>query len=95
MQQYTGQINYPSGIITPGSPYSTVIAQSQGYNYTYSVSEQATDKLLFYGTVSRAYVPGGVNVIGEGLGLPEYTPTYGPEVVLNKELGREIRLLGW
>ena len=87
VQQYTGQINYPSGVITPGSPFSTVVAQSQGYNYTYSISEQATDKLLFYATVSRAYVPGGVNVIGEGLDLPDYTPTYGPEVVLNKELG--------
>ena len=26
--------NYPSGAFTPGSPLSTVISRSQGYNYT-------------------------------------------------------------
>ena len=43
---------------------------------------------MFYGSISRAYVPGGVNTFSAvAASLPEYTSTYGSEVVLDHELG--------
>ena len=43
---------------------------------------------MVYGAVSRAYVPGGVNALGQAAeGLPNFTPTYAPETVLEYEFG--------
>lgn len=84
----TPVINYPSGVFTPGPPPSTLTSQSAGYNFTFSVAEQVTDKLMIYGTVSHAYVPGGVNQLGQAAAsLPDFTPTYAPETVLEEEIG--------
>ncbi len=88
VQTFPQNILYPSGVNVPGAPLSTVISQSSGYNYTAEVSEQATDKLLFYASISRAYVPGGVNPEASStLDLPDFTPTFGPEIVLDREIG--------
>jgi iron complex outermembrane recepter protein len=81
-------INYPSGIYTPGSPASTTSTKSSGYNYTFSAAEQFNSDIMGYVTVSRAYVPGGVNALGQSAQtLPNFTPTYAPETVLEEEIG--------
>lgn len=81
-------INYVTGIYSPGSPPSTTTSASSGYNFTFSVAEQWNDDLMTYATVSRAYVPGGVNSQGQGgVGLPGYTPTWAAEDVLDEEVG--------
>jgi len=81
-------INYPSGVYTPGGPASTTSTKSEGYNFTASAAEQFTNNLMSYVTVSRAYVPGGVNALGQSAqSLPNFTPTYQPETVLEEEFG--------
>ena len=58
---------------------------------------------MIYVTLSRAYVPGGVNLYDPsqagGAVLPSFAPTYGPETVLAREIGakwdfRAGRLVG-
>lgn len=81
-------INYPSGVFTPGAPATTLASKSSGYNFTASAQEQVNDDLMVYVTVSRAYVPGGVNQLGQAAtALPNYTSTYAPETVLEEEVG--------
>jgi iron complex outermembrane receptor protein len=81
-------INYPSGVYTPGGPASTTETKSSGYNFTVSAAEQFTNNLMAYVTVARAYVPGGVNALGQAAqSLPNFTPTYAPETVLEEEIG--------
>jgi iron complex outermembrane receptor protein len=81
-------INNPSGVFTPGAVPTTTGIKSHGYNYTASVAEQFTDRIMVYGTISRAYVPGGVNALGQAAtSLPNFTPTYGAETVVEKEIG--------
>jgi iron complex outermembrane receptor protein len=83
-----------TGAYTPGAS-SQSSTTSNGYNYTFSVSEQITPNWLIYGTIARAYVPGGVNTIAQsGSGLPNYTPTYAPEIVLDKEIGSKLTIRG-
>jgi len=87
---FTPVTNFPSGVLTPGA---LVVAKSasSGYNYTFAVDEQVTDKLLIYATTRKAYVPGGVNTVlginGGNNNLPNYSPTYQPELVKDYEIG--------
>jgi len=76
-----------TGVFSPDAALAVSKASSQGANYTASLTEQATDELMAYLTVSRAYVPGGVNGQFGNLNLPNYTPTYAPESLLTEELG--------
>ncbi len=90
-------ISNPSGVYSPGPTPTTTGIKSRGYNYTFSAQEQLTDQIMAYGTVSRAYVPGGVNALGQAAAsLPSFTPTYGAETVLEQELGvkTEFRFAG-
>jgi len=82
-----------TGVFSPAASLSVSKASSQGMNYTASLSEQVTDDLMAYLTVSRAYVPGGVNGQFGNLNLPNYTPTYAPESLLAEELGVKWDLL--
>lgn len=77
-----------TGIFSPGPTPSTTGIKSHGYNYTFSASEQFTDHFMVYATASRAYVPGGVNALGQAAtSLPNFTPTYGAETVKEQEVG--------
>jgi iron complex outermembrane receptor protein len=90
-------INNPSGVFTPGATPTTTGIKSRGYNYTFSIAEQINDKLMVYATASRAYVPGGVNALGQAAAsLPNFTPTYGAETVKEQEIGfkAEFELAG-
>lgn len=81
-------INYATGHYSPGVVASPFYQSSQGYNYTASLTEQVNKRLMFYAMVARAYVPGGVNALGQAAqSLPNFTPTYGPETVLDEEVG--------
>lgn len=73
--------------LVPGAASSTKTSSS-GYNYTIQITEQINPDWMVYGSVNRAYVPGGVNLLGQTAAtLPNYSPTYDPETVLNLELG--------
>jgi iron complex outermembrane recepter protein len=81
-------LNLGTGAYGPGATPATTTTSSSGYNYTFSASEQFTDKVMGYVTVARAYVPGGVNALGQAAtSLPSFSPTYQPETVLEEEVG--------
>jgi iron complex outermembrane receptor protein len=81
-------INNPSGVYTPGTTPTTTGIKSHGYNYTLSAAEQFTDRLMMYVSASRAYVPGGVNALGQAAqSLPSFKPTYDAETVQEQEIG--------
>jgi iron complex outermembrane receptor protein len=78
----------PTGTYVPGAVPTTTNAPSSGYNFTFSAQEQLTQGFMFYGTVARAYVPGGINSNNFNLtSLPQFTPTFGPEIDLEYEVG--------
>jgi len=82
-----------TGVFSPGAAVSIARTRSSGPNAHFAISEQWNDGLMSYLSVSRAYVPGGVNVYDSGLtgdpstALPNFAPTFGPEKVLATELG--------
>jgi iron complex outermembrane receptor protein len=81
-------LTYPSGVYVPGVTPTASESKSAGYNYTFSAAEQWTDDLMTYVTVARAYIPGGVNQLGQAAAaLPNYTSTYAAETVLEEEVG--------
>ena len=85
--------DFSTGSFNPGPAPTVSEAKSDGYNYLFTLTEQFTDNFMVYVSNSRAYVPGGVNVFGttnEGEGLPNYSPTYDPEVVEAWEVGAKI-----
>ena len=78
----------PTGTYVPGTVPTTTNAPSSGYNFTFSAAEQITRNFMVYGTIARAYVPGGINSNNFNLtSLPQFTPTFGPEVDLEYEVG--------
>jgi iron complex outermembrane receptor protein len=85
--RYAAVLNNLTGVFTPGA-LSKTVAKSKGYNYTFSISEQFTPDLMVYATVARAYIPGGVNSnVQNNTGLPNYKPTFDPQIVLETEIG--------
>lgn len=78
------------GAYVPGA-LSSLSTSSKGYNYMVSVSEEFTEDFMAYFTVSRAYIPGGLNTnIQNATGLPNYKPTFDPQTVIVKELGAKL-----
>jgi iron complex outermembrane receptor protein len=57
-------------------------AQGQGVTYRFNLTWKPTDDLLFYGTFSRGFRPGGINRRGD-LG----SATYGADFLTNYEIG--------
>jgi iron complex outermembrane receptor protein len=77
-----------TGVFAPGPTATSSQTKDAGYNYTFSAAEQWTPDFMVYATFSRAYVPGGVNSLGQAAtSLPSYTPTYGAETVKSQEIG--------
>ena len=80
------------GTLVPGAESGTG-ESSSGYNYTVEGAEQITPDWMVYGAVNRAYVPGGVNLLGQtASSLPNYTASYAPEYVLEEELGTKFNV---
>ena len=75
--------DYAGGRVAPRD------AQGQGVTYRFNVSWKPTDDLLFYGTWSRGFRPGGINRRGD-LG----SATYGADFLTNYEIGAKTTLLG-
>jgi iron complex outermembrane receptor protein len=75
--------DYASGGVAPRD------AQGQGVTYRFNASWKPTDDLLFYGTWSRGFRPGGINRRGD-LG----SATYGADFLTNYEIGAKTTLLG-
>ncbi|MFT3977864.1 MAG: TonB-dependent receptor [Sphingomonas bacterium] len=83
-----------TGVFSPGSTATTTRTKDKGYNYTFSVQEQFTPDFMVYGTASRAYVPGGVNSLGQAAtSLPSYSPTYDAETVTSQEIGFKAQFM--
>lgn len=77
-----------SGSYSPSSALTVSSLDTSGYNYLLTASEQFTPGIMGYITQSRAYVPGGINTqVQNGTNLPNYKPIYGPEIVIDRELG--------
>jgi iron complex outermembrane receptor protein len=79
---------------TPGTlvrgPFDTRGTSTSGYNYTVQLAEQVNEDLMVYGAINRAYVPGGVNFLAQSVpGIPR---TFGPETVLEKEVGAKFNV---
>jgi len=66
-------------------PATRTIQSSHSVTWTAGVSEQLTDRTLVYLTSSKGYRPGGQNGINATTGV--FNPGYGPESVLEHELG--------
>jgi iron complex outermembrane receptor protein len=82
--------NVATGAYVPGAAVAPVKTSSSGINTTIDLDAQVTDDLLVYGTTRTAYVPGGLNTVLNGSGLPNYSPTFGPELVTDYELGAKV-----
>jgi iron complex outermembrane receptor protein len=82
--------NVATGAYVPGAALAPVRTASSGLNTTVALDAQITDHLLVYGTTRTAYVPGGLNTVLNGTGLPNYSPTFGPELVTDYELGTKF-----
>lgn len=83
-----------TGVFSPGPTVSVARTDSSGPNYHLAITEQWADRFMTYVSLSRAYVPGGVNRYDSGqvggdpaTALPNFAPTYGPEKILAAELG--------
>ncbi|HWK35912.1 TonB-dependent receptor [Sphingomonas sp.] len=77
-----------TGTFVPGTTSASTHTKSKGYNYTLSVQQQFTRDIMGYVTATRAYVPGGVNAIGQvGQALPGYKPIYDSATVNTQEIG--------
>ena len=75
-----------TGHYVPGDAFTNT-TKSEGYNSTLSLDAQVTDKLLVYAATRKGYRPGGLNLVLNSAGLPNFTPTYAPETVQDYELG--------
>lgn len=62
-------------------------AKDEGATYRFNLSWKPTDDLLFYGTISRGFRPGGINRRGT-------VPPYAADFLTNYELGWKTTLLG-
>lgn len=71
---------YVNGTVVPKR------TQGQGATYRFNLTWKPTDHLLFYGTVSRGYRPGGINRRGT-------IPPYAADYLTNYELGWKTTLV--
>lgn len=77
----------PSGRYVPNGVRSRAFTKSDGSNTTFSLDAQLTPDLLVYGATRKGYRPGGLNLVLNSAGLPNFRPIYDPETVRDYELG--------
>jgi iron complex outermembrane receptor protein len=77
----------PSGRYVPGGTRTRSFTKSDGSNTTLSLDAQVTPDLLVYGATRKGYRPGGLNLVLNSTGLPNFRPIYDPETVRDYELG--------
>lgn len=81
--------NLQTGAYVPGARARS-FTKSDGYNSTLTLDAQVNDDLLLYGATRKGYRPGGINLVLNATGLPNYTPNYAPETVRDYELGSKF-----
>ena len=81
-----------TGSYSPGTTLSQTQSKSDDHNYLFTVTQQFTDNFMAYVSKTRAYTPGGVNrIVVAGIeGLPNYKPTFDPQIVEAWEVGSKI-----
>jgi iron complex outermembrane receptor protein len=77
----------PSGMYVPTATRTRSFTKSDGANTTLSLDAQVTPDLLVYGATRKGYRPGGLNLVLNSTGLPNFRPIYDPETVRDYELG--------
>jgi iron complex outermembrane receptor protein len=77
----------PSGRYVPGPTRNRSFTKSDGSNTTLTLDAQVTRDLLVYGATRKGYRPGGLNLVLNSTGLPNFRPEYDPETVRDYELG--------
>lgn len=80
-------VNFPSGNFVPGTTVTSSKTKSSGTGWTFALDAQVTDDLLLYATTRRGYNPGGQNLVVGAETLPNFSPTYGSEIVRDIEIG--------
>jgi iron complex outermembrane receptor protein len=78
--------NLQTGAYVPGAQTRS-FTKSEGDNSTLSLDAQVTPDLLVYVATRKGYRPGGINLVLNATGLPNFTPNYAPETVRDHEFG--------
>lgn len=87
-RRYPAVINYPQIIYTPGPNRTETRLKTDGYNYNVSLTQDIGEDLMLYASQTRAYIPGGINVLIQGnSNLPNYKPIYDPQTIVAREIG--------
>ncbi|ODT85293.1 TonB-dependent receptor [Phenylobacterium sp. SCN 70-31] len=81
--------NLQTGAYVPGARNRS-FTKSDGWNSTLTLDAQVNDDLLLYVATRKGYRPGGINLVLDAAGLPNYTPNYAPETVRDYELGSKF-----
>ncbi|WP_293454589.1 TonB-dependent receptor [Phenylobacterium sp.] len=76
-----------TGMYVPTATRTRSFTKSDGSNTTLSLDAQVTPDLLVYGATRKGYRPGGLNLVLNSTGLPNFRPVYDPETVRDYELG--------
>ncbi len=85
--------DFATSSFSPGEVSNVNKADSDGYNYLFTLAQEFTDNFMVYVSNSRAYVPGGLNAFTAASGsetLPGFSRKYDPEIVDSWELGAKI-----
>ena len=90
-RRFPAVLTLPQGVFTPGPTKTETALKTHGYNYNLSATEQVNDRLMVYVSQTRAYIPGGINVLIQGAtNLPNYKPIYDPQIVVAREIGTKL-----
>lgn len=90
-RRFAAVLSLPQGVFTPSATKTETALKTHGYNYNLSATEQVTDDFMVYVSQTRAYIPGGINVLIQGAtNLPNYKPIFDPQIVLAREVGAKL-----
>jgi iron complex outermembrane receptor protein len=87
-RRYAAVITYPQATYAPGTTRTETRLKTDGYNYNLSVTQDIGDDIMVYASQTRAYIPGGINVLIQGnTNLPNYKPIFDPQTIVAREVG--------
>ncbi|MEI6440980.1 MAG: TonB-dependent receptor [Alphaproteobacteria bacterium] len=90
-RRFAAVLNAQQGVFTPSATKTQTALKTDGYNYNLSATEQVNDDFMVYISQTRAYIPGGINVLVQNAtSLPNYKPIYDPQIVLAREVGAKL-----
>ena len=81
----------PQAVFVPGPTRTVTALKTDGYNYNLSATYEFNNDLMVYASQTRAYIPGGINVlIQNAANLPSYKPIFDPQTILAREIGAKL-----